>query len=466
MIRPFTSLAILMLFALPVAAQESPAKEPPKKEAARPPVAKKTPDTLPKAALKFNGMLVGRLVAKDVEKGTFLINVDAVPRVWRNSKAESPNSLVGKNITVDGVFGKWLDVLLLVKEGETLECEARHDGGGRLTFPGEALRKVAPFKPADYPALPEGFRGFAGAVSGKIVTKNTEHFEVIIQVDRVLDTWKGNAARKPESIVGKRIMVGGFWQRKETYHKLKVGKQVEAGLKHISRQSNHLSLTEFIRDAKREEPKENSTSEFAGRGFMGALVGSLVKKDVEKGTLVLKVQAVPRVWKKNKLRNPKALIGHEVNIEGVASRYLDVLLTTKPGETLEVAARHDEGSTLTFPGEMFRKVAAYKPEDYPVLPDAFRGFRGSVTAEIVKKDQSTFGLIVKVASVDRTNSASRAKQDSSIVGKNAILAGFWRRKELYGNLKVGDRITASVKHEVAGTDVLIVADGIRKIERG
>ncbi len=419
---------------------------------------------LPKAAQRFNGMLVGRLVKKDVEKGTFVLNVDAVPRVWRNSKAKSPKRLVGKNIVVDSVSGKWLDALLLVKEGETLECEARHDGGNGLTFPGELLRKVAPFKPADYPELPEGFRGCNGAVAGKIVAKNTDLLEVIIQVDRVLDAWKNNAAKKPESIIGKRAMLGGFWQRKDTYHGLKLGDRIEVGLKHIERQSDHLTVAEFVRKATAKGvDRETTRTGFRGRGFMGALVGRLVEKDVEKGTLVLKVDAVPRVWKKNKARDPKSLVGQDVEIEGVASRFLDVLLTTKKGETLEVAARHDGGERLTFPGEMFRKVAPYKPEDYPVLPDDFRGFQGVVTAKVVKKDPSMLGLIVKVQSVDRVFDKSRAKNAKSIVGNNAVLAGFWKRKELFGNLKVGDQIEAGVRHEVAVTDVLSVFEKARKV---
>ena len=76
-----------------------------------------------------------------------------------------------------------------------------------------------------------------------------------------------------------------------------------------------------------------------------------------------------------------------------------------------------------------------------------------------------FGLIVKVVAIDRTFEKNRAEKAESIVGKNAILAGFWRRKELYGDLKVGDRIEAGVRHEVAGTDVLSVFEGVRKVGR-
>lgn len=470
--RPFMLLLLVVGQALPVSGEDNK----PKKETTRPPITKKTADELPQAVYRFNGMLVGRLVTKDVEKGTFVINVDAVPRVWRNSKAEKPKSLIGKNIQVDGVFGKWLDALLLVKDGETLECEARHDGGSGLTFPGELLRKVAPYKPSDYPVLPEAFRGFNGAVAGKIVAKSADLMEVILEVDSVLETWKGNAAKQPKSIHGKRLMLGGFWQRKEAFHGLKVGDRIEVGMRHIGRQSDHLNVIEFVRKAKgnqvgtrkghQEQSRQGAEEGFPARGFMGALVGRLVEKDVEKGTLVLKVDAVPRVWKNNKAKNPKQLVGRNIEVDSIASRFLDTLLTTQKGETLEVAARHDGGSSLTFPGELFRKVAPYKPADYPVLTEGFRGFRGIVTAEVVKKDPMMYGLIIKVLSVKRSFENSQARKADSMVGENAILAGFWRRKEIYNSFQVGDVIEAGVKHEVKGSDVVTVFEGVRKVVDG
>ena len=86
-----------------------------------------------------------------------------------------------------------------------------------------------------------------------------------------------------------------------------------------------------------------------------------------------------------------------------------------------------------------------------------------VTAEIVKKDQTMYGLIVKVHSVDRTFENNRADKPEVIVGKNMILAGFWRRKEVYSSLNVGDKITTGAKHEVSNTDVLSAFEGLRKI---
>lgn len=471
--RLLVALALATACAFPTIADEekSPGDQPAGKEQ-RPPITRTEVDPLPDGIARFNGMLVGRLVKKDVEKGTFVINVDAIPRVWRNSKAENPKSIVGKNIEVDGVSGKWLDVLLVVRPGETLECEAKHDGGPRLTFPGELLRKVAPYDPQDYPVLPEDFRGFHGAVAAKIIKKDPEMFELIIQVDKVLDTWKNNRAKDAKAIEGKQLMLAGFWQRKDEYHRLKVDDQIEVGLQHIGMRSDHMNVVEFVRRKSADSPESatRSTNESDGipagmQGFSGSLVGRLQEKDVERGTLTLTVDAVPRVWNNNKSRRPKDLVGKTVHVEGIANRLLDVLLTTKKGETLEIAARHNGGDRLTFPGELFRKVAPYKAEDYPVLPDDFRGFKGVITAEIIKKDEGTFGLIVKIDGVKRPFDGSRAENASSIDGKSAILAGFWRRKELYADLKVGDRIEAGVAHQVYGSDILSVVEGVRKTDR-
>jgi hypothetical protein len=199
---------------------------------------------------RFNGMLVGRVVSKDVEKGQFEVTVDRVSRVWRNSKANNPKSLVGKTVTVGGVTGKWLDVLLLVKKGETLEFECRHDGGDQMTFPGEMMRKVPAVKPGEYPELPEAFRGFNGAVTATVVKKDAEMLELIVKATGVTDTWKKNRAETPESIVGKRFILAGFWQRREAFNDLKVGDKIEVGLEHLSTRSDHLSISEFVRKAE------------------------------------------------------------------------------------------------------------------------------------------------------------------------------------------------------------------------
>lgn len=184
-------------------------------------------------------------------------------------------------------FNRGFRQLSVVNEkSATLERVTRHDAGSALTFPGEFLGKTAPFKPEDYPVLPEAFHGFYAAVSEKIVRTSTELMEVVIEVHRLLEVWKGNATKKPENIVGKRVMLGGCWHRKASYHGLKTGDEIEVGMKHTGCESKHPDLTSFIREAKlcSNAPREHSEAEFAAPGVIGALVGRLVEKDVEKGT--------------------------------------------------------------------------------------------------------------------------------------------------------------------------------------
>ena len=431
---------------------------------------KSTPDALPDSMQHFNGMLLGRLAAKDVEKGTFVVRVDAVPRVWRNSKAEDPGSVVGKTVKVNGVFGKFLDVLVVTRKGETLEFECNHDGDG-LSFPGELLRKAAPYDPKDYPELPEEFRGFHGAVLADIKKKDAETMEMIVEVQKVTDTRKDSRAKKPKSIEGKRMMLAGFWTRKQAYHDLKVGDRIEAGLKHISVRSNHVSLDNSVRKVERAGPMmkadgaritEGLTKEL--RGFRGMLVGKLIEKDVERGTFTVRVDAVPRVWKNSQSTKPKSFIGRNADAEEVPSRLLDALVVARVGDTLGFGALHDGGDRLRV-GEVLRKVAPVKPGDYPELPDAFRGFRGVVVGKVLKKDDHLLELIVHVSEVAQTYPKNRAKKAASIVGKRVMLTGFWRRKEAFHNVTVGDIVRFGVEHPQQLSDHLSVIEAFEKVEK-
>lgn len=461
------TLAVLVGLSSPVAADEP---RLPQNET-QPFGLKTEPEELPKGIRKFNGMVVGTLAAKDVERGTFVVQVDAIPRVWRNNGAENPKSIVGKTIEVSGVTGKFLDVLVVMRPGETIEFECKHDGD-RLVFPGELLRKVAPYKPEDYPVLPEEFRGFRGEVIADVIQKDPETFELIIKVAKITKTWKESNAKNPESIEGKTIMLAGFWNRREAYHKLKVGERIAVGMQHIGRQSDHLTVAESVRildslsttsggqmersEMKMEQPDRQ-------RGFRGLLVGRLTAKDSERGTFSIVVDAVPRVWRNNQARNPKGLIGKTVSASGVHSNMLDALVVSRIGDTIEFGAL-DNGEGEIRVGEVLRKVAPVKPGDYPELPDEFRGFKGLLKGKIVKKDDHLLDLTIEVSDVVRTFDQNRARNAESVVGKQLMLSGFWQRKEAFHNLKEGDQVQFGAEHPVMLTDNLTVIEGIEKID--
>ncbi|MFN3150340.1 M56 family metallopeptidase [Bremerella sp.] len=461
------TLAILVGLASPLTAEEprSPQNE------AQPVALKTTPDELPNGIRKFSGMIVGKLASKDVERGTFVVQVDAVPRVWRNNGAENPKSIVGKTIEVSGVTGKFLDVLVVMRPGDTVEFECKHDGD-RLVFPGELLRKVAPYKPEDYPVLPEEFRGFRGEVIADVVQKDPETFELILKVAKVTKTWKESDARNPESIEGKTMMLAGFWNRRDAYHNLKVGERIQVGMQHIGRQSDHLTVAESVRkldslsdapEGQMERPEMKMERPDGPRGFRGLLVGRLTAKDSERGTFSIVVDAVPRVWRNNQARNPKGLIGQTVNASGVHSNLLDALVVSRIGDTIVFGAL-DNGEGEIKVGEVLRKVAPVKPGDYPELPNEFRGFKGLLKGKIVKKDDHLLDLTIEISDVVRTFEQNRARNAELIVGKQVMLSGFWQRKEAFHNLKEGDHIQFGAEHPVMLTDNLSVIEGIKKID--
>jgi Zn-dependent protease with chaperone function len=356
-----------LAFAPAVDAQENATRKP-ATEAAAAPIA------VPRELQQFNGMLIGRMVSRDVERGEFTVTVDHVARVWENNKAEQPRSAVGKTLAVEGVTGKWLDQLLVIRPGETIEFEAQHRGGDKLRFPGEWLRKAPPFDPAAYPIPPDGFRGFAGVIAGKIEAKHEESGELVIQVDQIERTFERNRAENLESVIGKKIILGGFWGgMRKPFEPLKVGDSVRAGVVHRVRQSDLFSVAELIekraetdrapaRDREaprdREAARDRDEAGFPGgmEGFRGILRGTVISRDVETGELVFRALRATRVWKQNKATNVESCEGKVFTTRGITGRFLDVLVTLKPGDLIEVEAFHNRGDHLDFVGELLRKV--------------------------------------------------------------------------------------------------------------
>lgn len=379
---PRTAIALLLSIAslaptLDVRADEAKPEKPPRVE---------EPAGVPKELQGFSGMLIGRLVRKDIERGELTLAVDHVPRVWRNNKARNPRISVGKTFVVNGIEGKWLDALLLIKTGETLELEAQHQRGDTLRFPGEWLKKVAPFKAENYPTPPDGFRGYQGMITGTIEQKRPESRELVVVVKDLGEVGRHNKAKKPESVVGKKIIVAGFWGRmQKPFDPLKKGDTIHARLLHRVVQSDHFSVVEVVqrvdagarteRDRPEERREEKDEEEFekpeepekfpadALNGFRGVLVGKVLRKDAEKGELVIDVERVPRVFRNNEAKGPQRARGHHITVRGVSGRFLDVLLLLKKDDRIELAAFHNRGEHMDFPGELLRKVPVERDEE-------------------------------------------------------------------------------------------------------
>lgn len=463
---PLAALIMTTGLAMPANADEVPGDA---KSPAAVASLKTTVDELPEGIRGFNGMLVGRVAAKDPEAGTFTVQVDAVSRVWENSRAENPRSIVGKTVSIGGVFGRFLDVLVVTRVGETVEFECKFEDG-RLLFPGELLRKVGPYTEEEYPVLPDAFRGFRGQVAAEVIRKDAETFEMILRVDQVRKTWEGNEAKEPKSIEGKAVSLIGFWNRRDVFNDMKVGSKIEVGMHHKTPASDHLSVVEDVRilGGRSERPVEKPRMEKdrmedgSERGFRGMIVGRLVEKDVERGTFTVTVDAVPRVWENNEFDRPKSLIGRDVTIEGVGGRLLDALVVAGKGETLEFGALSD-GERLRV-GEVLHKVAPVKPGDYPVLPEEFRGFRGVVTARIVRKSDELHEFVVEIEQIEEMFDGNQAEQPRSIVGKQVLLGGFWNRKDAFHDLKVGDRIRCGMIHRQVLSDLMDAVEVLQKLE--
>jgi hypothetical protein len=111
------------------------------------------------------------------------------------------------------------------------------------------------------------------------------------------------------------------------------------------------------RETPRTESDDQASEAPAGlNGFRGILIGELLSKDVEKGTLVFKMEKVQRVWKANKAPAPEKSVGKSLAVEGISGSFLDTLLVLKAGDRIEVEAFHVRGQTLKFPGEWLKKA--------------------------------------------------------------------------------------------------------------
>jgi hypothetical protein len=209
--------------------------------------------------------------------------------------------------------------------------------------------------------LPDGIRGFRGMVAGRLVDKDVEQGRLVLNVEKIERVWKNNTAKDPQSLVGKTVTIDGVRGRfLDNLLAIKPEDRLEIEVYHS--RGEHLSfLGEVLK--KLDEPKADGSKPSAStgvpeglRGFRGMLVGELLNKDDEAGTLVFRAERVSKVWKGNKAENPQAAVGMTLRVDGIRGKFLDTLLTLKPGDKVEVEAFHNRGEKLDFPGEWLKKV--------------------------------------------------------------------------------------------------------------
>lgn len=213
------------------------------------------PAALPEGIRGFQGMVRGTLVSKG-ELG-FVLKVEKIAKVWKGNQARDPESILGKNVPVrlwpkGRMFERQLKILAGLKPGDKISVEPFHRGGDHLTVV-EAFRKVVDEEP-DKPdeggsTLPEGIRGFRGMMTGTIVKKGADGFQ--LKVEKITRTWRGNKARNPESVVGKTLPVklskeGRLNDRhRETLAGLKPGDKVSVEPFHFG--GDHLTVVEELK---------------------------------------------------------------------------------------------------------------------------------------------------------------------------------------------------------------------------
>ncbi|MHC4914356.1 MAG: FecR domain-containing protein [Planctomycetota bacterium] len=231
---------------------------------------------LPEGVRGFSGKVRGVVVAKG-DKDTFTFKVGRVLQTWRGSKARRPQALVGQTVKVGPRWHKtdrgWRPVAVHVafirklKPGHEFTIEiANFEGNGfSILELGEEQRKWAmqgsegeggERKEGEHKegerkegeregALPAGVIGFSGSVRGVVVAKNEKGFT--FKVGRVLRTWEGNKAPRPNDLVGMTLKVGPRWEKKHgkrrpvfahvvfIHHVVKPGAEMNLDIKHAER---------------------------------------------------------------------------------------------------------------------------------------------------------------------------------------------------------------------------------------
>ena len=208
--------------------------------------------------------------------------------------------------------------------------------------------------------VPEGMLGVSGWITARLIDKDNERGDIVLKVEKVLRLWRGNKAKNAKSGEGKVLKLTGITGKAlDQLLVIKKGDRFSIEIKHVGGPNLRYLGEGLKRLNKGEMPPEYTADNNPRRhmhGFRGIFIAKLMEKDVEKGTLKVKIESIKRTWKQNKAKQAAKAKGQIWLVRGVSGKWLDVLVESKIGERLEVEAFHNSGDKLDFVGEWLKKA--------------------------------------------------------------------------------------------------------------
>ncbi|MEM7232003.1 MAG: M56 family metallopeptidase [Planctomycetota bacterium] len=111
---------------------------------------------------------------------------------------------------------------------------------------------------------------------------------------------------------------------------------------------------------KKHETQEKTPASTGLRGFRGRIVGRVSSSQPELGLLVVRLEKIRWLGKKNQAKSPRDSIGHTFVVDGYSVDWLDGLLGVKSGDRVELDVEHRQGESLRFTGKKLHRLKPSK----------------------------------------------------------------------------------------------------------